>query len=124
MPVREIQSEKQYANHSAVARHSAFPNTEDRQRLAQHFGLVEENVAETPADDHAKQRAASDEVAHSLRRQISKAALSKPQKKEIAGNKSEHVSQAVPPGANIVGDPKNNWIEIVQIIREHCADCP
>src|SRR5207244_13305774 len=79
VPVRVIQSEKQYADHSAVAGHSAFPNTEDRQWLMKHFGFVEENVAETPADNHTKQSAASDEVAYSLRRQISKAAFSQPE---------------------------------------------
>jgi hypothetical protein len=65
--VRVVQSEKQQTKHSAVAGHSAFPNAKDRQRLAQHFGFVEEDVAEAPSDDHSKKRAASDEVADSLR---------------------------------------------------------
>src|SRR5215471_12894334 len=107
-----------------MAGHSAFPNAKDRQRIAQHFGLVEENVAKTPADDYAEQRAPRDEVAYSLSGKISKPAFSQPKENQIAGDKSKHVSQAIPAGANIVGDPKNNRIEIVQIIREHCADCP
>ena len=84
VPVRVVQSEKQQTKHSAVAGHSAFPNAKDRQRLAQHFGFVEENVAETPADDHAKQRAASDEVADSLRGQIGVSAFGQPKEEQIA----------------------------------------
>ena len=79
MSVRVVQGEKQQTKHSAVAGHSAFPNAKDRQRLAQHFGFIEENVAEAATDDHAKQRAASDEVADSLRGQIGISAFRQPE---------------------------------------------
>src|SRR5262245_11618786 len=124
VPVRVVQSKQQQAEHSSVAGHSAFPNTKDRQWLAQHFRLVEEHVAQRTADDHAKQRAASDEVAHSLWGKISEPAFSQPNKKQLAADKSKYVGQTVPARANIVMKPKNNRIEIVQIIGEHCADCP
>src|SRR3954451_14372932 len=45
---RVIKREEQQPEHPAVTRHAAFPDAQDRQRLAQHFWLVEENVAETP----------------------------------------------------------------------------
>src|SRR4029077_10973049 len=51
---RVVKREEQYTEHPAMTRHPALPNAQDRQRLAQHFRLVEENVAETPADDHAE----------------------------------------------------------------------
>ena len=43
---RVIQTEEQNAHHAAVARHTAFPDAEDRHRLAQHFRFVEKNVTE------------------------------------------------------------------------------
>src|SRR6266571_1189732 len=61
---RVIKCESQQPDHSAVTRHSTLPNTQDRQRLAQHLRFVEKNVTEPPADDHAKERATSDEIAH------------------------------------------------------------
>src|SRR6266849_9020514 len=61
---RVIKRESQQPDHSAVARNSTLPDTQDRQRLTQHLRFVEKNVTEPPADDHAKERAASDEVAN------------------------------------------------------------
>src|SRR4030095_7873698 len=75
VPPRVVSLKQQQSQHPAVTRHPAFPNAQDRQRLAQHFRLVEENVAETPANDHAKQRATGDEIAYALRRQIGITAL-------------------------------------------------
>ena len=107
-----------------MARHAAFPDAQDRQRLAQHFRLVEENVAEPPANDHAKERAAGDKVAYALRRQIGISAFGQPKENEIAGDKREHISEPIPSRPDIVVNPKNNRIEIVQIISEHlCRDC-
>jgi len=102
-----------------VARHSAFPHTQDRQWLAQHFGFVEKDVTEPTTDDHTEKRAARDEVSDSLRGQIGKPALGEPEEKEIAGDKSEHICEPVPTRSDIVVDPKNKRIEIVQIISEH-----
>src|SRR4029077_5069199 len=94
----------------------------DRQRLAQHFGVVEENVAEAPTDDHAKQRAARDEVADSLRGQIGISAFRQPEEEQIAADKCKHIRQTVPSRPDVVVNAKDNRIEIVQIIREHwCA---
>src|SRR5262249_17727820 len=58
---REEKREQQQAQHTAVARHAAFPNAKNRQRLAQHFRLEKKNVAEAPADDHPEKGAAGDE---------------------------------------------------------------
>ena len=93
-----------------MARHATFPDAQDRERLAQHFGLVKENVAEAPANDHAKERAAGDEVADSLRRKIGIPAFGKPKENEIAGDECEHISKAVPSRPDIVVDPKNDGI--------------
>src|SRR5262249_59420882 len=49
VPVRIVKRERQKPDHSSVARHTAFPDAQDRQRLTQHFWFVEENVAEAPA---------------------------------------------------------------------------
>src|SRR5438128_843082 len=119
VPVRVVKSEEQQPKHPAVARHSAFPHSQDRQWLAQHFGFVEKDVTEPTTDDHTEKRAARDEVSDSLRGQIGKPALGEPEEKEIAGDKSEHISQPVPTRPDMVVDPKNKRIEIVQIISEH-----
>src|SRR5213593_2333144 len=119
VPVRVIKSESQQAEHPAVAGHPAFPDAQDRQRLAQHFWLVEKNVAEAPAYDYAKERAARDKVAHSLRRQIGVAAFGQPKENKIAGDECEHIGKAVPSRTDIVVDPKNDRIEIVQIVGKH-----
>src|SRR5438067_8953087 len=119
VPVRVVKSEEQQPEHPAVARHSAFPHTQDRQWLAQHFGFVEKDVTEPTTDDHTEKRAARDEVSDSLRGQIGKPALGEPEEKEIAGDKSEHICEPVPTRSDIVVDPKNKRIEIVQIISEH-----
>ena len=107
-----------------MAGHSALPNAKDRQRLAQHFGFVEENVAEAPTDDYAKQRAARDEVADTLRGQICVSAFGQPEEQQIAADKCKHIGQTVPSRPNVIVNAKDNRIEIVQIICEHCADCP
>ena len=107
-----------------MAGHSAFPNAKDRQRLAQHFGFVEENVAEAPTDDHPKQRAARDEVADTFRGQICISAFGQPEEQEITADKCKHIGQTVPSRPDVVVNSKDNRIEIVQIIREHSADCP
>ena len=107
-----------------MTRHPAFPNAQDRQRLAQHFRLVEENVAETSANDHAEQRAAGDEIADALRRQIRISALGQPEEKKIARYKRKHISEPIPSRSNVVVDPENDRIEVVQIVREHLRrDC-
>ena len=81
VPVRVVKSERQQAKHPAVARHAAFPDAQDRQRLAQHFWFVEENVADPSANDHAEQRAAGDKVAHSLRGKIRVPMFGEPEEK-------------------------------------------
>src|SRR5262245_42489669 len=43
-----IKREQHQTEHPTVTRHAAFPDAQDRQRLAQHFRLVKKNVAETP----------------------------------------------------------------------------
>src|SRR5205823_15031853 len=70
VPVRVVKSESQQTKHSAVARHPAFPDAQDRERLAQHFRIVEEDLAEPSANDHAKECAAGDKIAHPSRWKI------------------------------------------------------
>src|SRR5204862_268036 len=119
VPVRVIKSESQQAEHPAVAGHPAFPDAQDRQRLTQHFCLVEENVAEAPAYDYAKERAAGDKVANSLWRKVGVAAVGQPKENKIAADECEHISQPIPSRTNVVVDPKNNRIQAVQIICKH-----
>src|SRR4029450_5188377 len=57
-PMGIVKSEKQHPDHPAMARHSAFPYPQDRQRLAQHFRFVEENVPEAATNDDTEKRAA------------------------------------------------------------------
>src|SRR4029077_17259303 len=116
---RVVKREKQQSEHAAVTRHAAFPNAQDRQRLAQHFRLVEENVTETPANDHAEQRAAGDKITYALRRQIGISALGQPKEKKIARYKCRHISEPIPSRPDIVVDPENDRIEVVQIVSEH-----
>src|SRR6266481_7912082 len=102
-----------------MTRHPALPDAQDRQRLAQHCRLVEENVAETSANDHAEQSAAGDEIAYALRRQIGVSALGQPEEKKITGHKRQHISEAIPSRSDVVIDPENDRIETVQIVSEH-----
>src|SRR5438874_669040 len=107
-----------------MARHATFPNPQDRQRLAQHFRLVEENVAETPANDYAEQRTAGDEIAYTLRRQIGVSTFGQPKEKKIAGDKRQHISEPIPSRSDVGVDPENDRIKIVQIVGEHLRrDC-
>src|SRR5215469_8450459 len=117
--MRVIKSESQQAEHPAVAGHSALPDAQDRQWLAQHFRLVKENVTEPAANDHAKERAAGDKVADPLRRQIGVPSFGQPKENEIAGDEREHISQAIPSGSDIAVNPKNDRIQIVEVVREH-----
>src|SRR5437867_9070083 len=119
VPVRVVKGEQQQAKHPAVAGHAALPDAQDRQRLAQHFWFIEENVAEASANDHAKERAAGDKVADSLWRKIGIPAFGQPKENEIAGDESQHISQTVPSRTNVVVNPKNDRIEAVQIVGEH-----
>src|SRR5262249_9146078 len=105
--------------HSSVARHTAFPDAQDRQRLNQHFWFVEENVAEAPAYDYAKQCAAGDKVAHSFRGQVGVPASGQPKENEIAGDDCQHISESVPARPDIVVNPKNNRIQAVEVICKH-----
>src|SRR5439155_22499459 len=119
VPMRVIKSEEQQPDHPAMARHSAFPHAQNRQRLAQHFGLVEKDVSEPTANDHTEKGAPRDEISDSLGGYIGKPAFGEPEEKEITGDKCQHVSQPVPARPNIIVNPKNKRIEIVQIISKH-----
>src|SRR5438874_10941002 len=46
------------------------------------------------------------------------------QKKKIAGYKRKHISKPIPSRSDVVVDPENDRIEVVQIISEHLRrDC-
>ncbi len=124
MTARVVKREQQYPKHPAVTRHPAFPDAQDRQRLTQHFRFVEENVPEPTANDHAEERATGDEVAYALWRQIGVSALGQPDEKKIAGHKRQHVSKPIPSWSDVVVDPENDRIEIMQVVGEHLRrDC-
>src|SRR5262249_31253521 len=72
-------------------------------------------------DNHTKQRRAGNEVAHFRNRQIGKAPLRELPVNEIAANKREHISQSVPTRTDVVVNPKNQRIEIVNVISEHAS---
>src|SRR5437016_12706243 len=55
VPVRVVKSESQQAKHSAVARHAAFPDAQERERLAQHIRFVAPDVIEPSANDHGNE---------------------------------------------------------------------
>src|SRR5436309_12530150 len=93
---RVIKREQQYPNYTAVTGHAPLPDTQDRQRLAQHVRLVEENVTETPANDYTEQGTTGDEIAYTFWRQIGVSALRQPEKQQIGSNECEHISQAIP----------------------------
>src|SRR5205823_1009213 len=94
MSVRVVKGEEQQPNHPAVARHSAFPYSQDRQWRAQHFGIVKENVTEPPADDDAEKSGAGNEVSDPLHGQIGISAFGQPEKKDKAGDKCQDIGQA------------------------------
>src|SRR5437016_4279643 len=119
VPVRIVKRERQKTEHSSVARHTAFPNAQDRQRLTQHFWFVEKHVAEAPAYDYTKQCAAGDKIANSLWRKVGVAAFGQPKKNKIAGNECEYISQPIPSWPDTVVNPKNNRIQAVQVVGEH-----
>src|SRR6266513_952010 len=119
VPVGVVKRERQYSEHSSVARHPTFPNAQDRQRLTQHFWFVEKNVAEAPAYDYAKECAAGDKIANSLWRKVGVAAVGQPKENKIAGDECEYISQPIPSWPDIVVNPKNNRIQAVQVICKH-----
>src|SRR5262249_56094394 len=45
---RVVKREQQQGQHTAVARHAAFPNAQDRQRLPHHFPLLEKKQTQGP----------------------------------------------------------------------------
>src|SRR5437763_1064273 len=107
-----------------MAGHATFPNAENRQRLTQHLGLVEKNVAEPAADDDTKERGSGDEIADSRRRQIGESAQCKFSINEITAKERENVGQTVPPRSDTVVNAKDQRIEIVNVISEHrVRDC-
>ena len=75
VPARVIKSERKNANHSAVTGHAAFPYPQDRERLAQHFRFIKEDVADSSAEQHTEERRPSNEIADPLRWQVAVAAL-------------------------------------------------
>src|SRR2546427_5142086 len=83
VPMRVIESEEQQPDHPAMARHSAFPHAQNRQRLAQHFGLVEKDVTEPTANDHTEKGAPRDEISDSLGGEICKPPVCEAEGKEI-----------------------------------------
>src|SRR5205823_13921313 len=90
---RVVKTERKNANHSAVAGHAAFPHPQDRERLTQHFRFIKEDVTNSPAEQHAKERSPGNEIADSLRLQVAVAALGEQANDEVGGNKREDVSK-------------------------------
>src|SRR4029453_18200809 len=119
VPMGIVKSEKQHPDHPAMARHAAFPYPQDRQRLAQHFRFVEENVPEAATNDHTEKGAAGDKVTNLLHRQIRITGFCQDAQKNVAANKRQHISQPVPARPDIIVNAKNYGIEIVQIVSEH-----
>src|SRR6266568_4676427 len=108
MSMRVVKSEEQQSDHPAVARHSAFPNSQDRQRLPQHFGFIEKNVTEPSPDNDSEKRRASNKVSDFCYGQIGEPAFGQPEEKDVAGDKREHIRQAVPTRADVIVNPKDN----------------
>ena len=119
VPMGKVKSEKQHPDHPAMARHSAFPYPQDRQRLAQHFRFVEENVTEPTTNDHTEKRAARDKVSNLFHRQIRITGFRQDAQKDVAANERQHVSQPIPARPDIIVNAKNDRIEVVQIVSEH-----
>ena len=124
MSMRVIKREEQQPDHPAMTRHSAFPNSQDRNRGPQHFWIVKKNVTEPSTNDNAEKRCPSNKVSDFCDRQIGISAFRQPEKKEKAGDKCQDIGQPVPTRPDVIVDSENNRIEFVQIIREHSwADC-
>ena len=60
---RVDEREHDETEHAAVARHPAFPDSQNRERIAQHLRPVKEDVAEPAAEHHAEERGPGDEIA-------------------------------------------------------------
>ena len=108
MPMGVIKGEEQQPDHPTVARHSAFPHPQDRQRRAQHFGIIKENVTEPSTDDDTEKRGPSNKVSDFCHGQIGISVLRQPEEKDKAGDKCQDIGQTVPARANIVVDPKKS----------------
>src|SRR2546421_6072743 len=119
VPPRIIKREREKTKHSAVARHSAFPHAKDRKRFAQHLRFVEKNEAQSSSDNDAEERSAGDEIADFGDRQVGITAPCQNAINKIAANKREHVSESVPARTNIVPEPEDQRIKIVNVISEH-----
>ena len=63
VPSRIKKREKKQTDDPAMARHPAFPNFENRKRLAQHFRLIKQDVSESASNHHAEKRSPGDKVA-------------------------------------------------------------
>ena len=121
MSARVIKREKKQADDAAVTRHPAFPNFQDRKRLAQHFRPIKQDVSESSSNHHAEKRSPRNKVRHALGREFHVvAARQTPQKREGAKER-EHIGHAVPTRPEISPNAKDEGIKVVDVISEHRA---
>jgi hypothetical protein len=121
VPTRINEGEDDDADDATVARHSAFPNPQNRNRIPQHLGLVKKDVTEAAADHHSEERDPGDEIAQGRLWEIEIAAPRKHAEEQICEEEGEHIRHPVPAGPDIIPEPEDERIEIVQVIGEHLA---
>src|SRR5207249_4417159 len=102
--------------HSAVARHSALPDAGHRERIAQHFRMIEQDVAEPAAQHDPEERPPGDEVTHLLNAKLGIAASHKNTQQPKTAGERQDVSHPVPARSEISPKVKDERIEIVQVI--------
>ena len=85
-----------HAKQPAVERHASLPHGEDLQRMARVVpGLVEQHVAQAPAENHAEHRE-KQEIVELRARHGREALADAPQAEPPAGGEAEQVHEAVP----------------------------
>src|SRR5438477_1940945 len=89
--------------------------------MVQHFRLIEKDVSKPTAENHTKKRAAGDEITDSLRSKISVTPFGQHAQQRIAGAEGEHVRQTIPTWSDVFRKMENEWIEIVQVVSQHCC---
>ena len=122
MSPRVIHRESDQPDDAAVARHSALPDAQQRERIADRLvKAIEQDVAQASADDDAKECGPHDEIVHLCHRQSAVAMLRQPAQQEKSADEREHVRSAVPAQSEVLPDLKNERAEVVDEVSDQAG---
>ena len=100
--------------------HTSLPDTEKHEGIAQEtIEVVEQHLAEAPADEHAEDGATRDEIANFVRRDDRKPALGQIEVDEIRDRKRRQVGESIPTHPEPVAELHGERIQIMHPVSDH-----